>query len=483
MGGALSGLATAGYADAPAVSLRPQLRPSGLVGPADAGDLIDAARLDGAVGYAVIDMHTGVTLEAREADTPFPPASVTKVITTLYALDALGPTYRFPTRLVATGPVDDGIIQGDLVLLGGGDPVLDTDALAGMAGDLKAAGVRGLTGAFRAYGGALPFERFIDRSQPELVGYNPALSGLNLNFNRVHFGWKRGSGGYTVTMDARSASHRPEVKVARMAIEDRSAPLYTYADGGEFDQWTVARGALGKAGARWLPVRHPARYAGEVFASLARAQGIRIDHEGVAEAAPSGTTLVSHLSDPLPDILRGMLKYSNNLTAETLGLTATAARKGRPASLAASAREMTEWARSELGLDGATLADHSGLGAASRVSPEAMARLMLSSRARTSLRPLLKPFGMRDAQGRPDADHPIEVEAKTGTLYFVSALAGYATGPGGRPLAFAIFTRNESRRAALDSTVAERPRGARSWNRRAKNLQQALIERWDAVYE
>ncbi|MFX0542832.1 D-alanyl-D-alanine carboxypeptidase/D-alanyl-D-alanine endopeptidase [Roseovarius sp. S4756] len=482
LGAALSALATGAQAGAPAVSLRPQLRPERLGLPPDSAALIEAARLDGRVGFAVIDMTTGTALEAREGAVGFPPASVTKAITALYALDAMGPTYRFTTRLMATGPVVDGIVQGDLVLVGGGDPVLDTDALATMAANLKAAGVKGVTGAYRVYGGALPFERVIDAAQPAQVGYNPALSGLNLNFNRVHFQWQKGSGGYAVTMDARSAKYRPEVRVARMKVADRSSPIFTYADGGDHDQWTVARGALGKSGARWLPVRRPASYTGEVFGSLARAQGIKLGAAVPQEDAPSGDTLVTHLSDPLPDILTGMLKYSNNLTAELVGMTATLARTGSVTSLAASGREMTAWARADLGLEGASLVDHSGLGDASRVSALALAKVLTLAHRSATLRPMLKEFRMRNAQGGFDDAHPVRVEAKTGTLHFVSALAGYATGPSGRPLAFAIFAHDADRRAAVAGLADDRPPGAAAWNRRAKGLQQALIERWSTVY-
>ena len=94
----------------------------------------------------------------------------------------------------------------------------------------------------------------------------------------------------------------------------------------------------------------------------------------------------------------------------------------------------------------------------------------------------LKPFEMRDAQGAPMPRHPVRVLAKTGTLNFVSALAGFATPPSGRALAFAVFVSDLSRRAAAERQGDEVPEGAREWNPRAKGLQQGLIERWAALY-
>ena len=246
IGTALAALAAPAGA-APAVSLRPRLRPRAIRAAAAASEteaLIARARLSGEVGYAVMDAATGEMLEARSAGTALAPASVTKAITALYALDALGGAHRFATRLIATGPVEDGVLRGDLVLAGGGDPTLDTDALADMAAGLKRAGVREVTGAFRVWGGAVPYRASIDPRQPVTAGYNPALSGLNLNYNRVHFEWRRAGDGYAVSMDARSGRYRPDVTVARMRVADRRAPIYSYADRDGRDHWSVARGAV-----------------------------------------------------------------------------------------------------------------------------------------------------------------------------------------------------------------------------------------------
>src|SRR6056297_23204 len=162
----VSATAGAALAGAPAVSLRPKLRPDGFnrqSAPA-AEALIQAARLEGDVSFSVMDVKTGWVLEERAARDGQPPASVTKAVTALYALDALGAGHRFTTRLIATGPVESGVLKGDLILAGGGDPTLDTDALADMAAALKQAGVREVTGAFRVWGGAVPYRR--DRAAP-----------------------------------------------------------------------------------------------------------------------------------------------------------------------------------------------------------------------------------------------------------------------------------------------------------------------------
>ncbi|MET4101187.1 D-alanyl-D-alanine carboxypeptidase/D-alanyl-D-alanine-endopeptidase (penicillin-binding protein 4) [Roseovarius sp. MBR-78] len=483
---ALATLAAPALAEAPAVSLRPVLRPASIraaQGAAATEALIAKARLSGEVGFAVLEAATGGVLEARAAGTGLPPASVTKAVTALYALETLGAEHRFATRLIATGPLRDGVLDGDLVLAGGGDPTLDTDALADMAAALKRAGLREVRGGFKVWGGALPYLHAIYAQQPVHVGYNPALSGLSLNYNRVHFEWRAAGGTYALTMDARSSRYRPEVTVARMRVADRAAPVYTYSDAGTHDAWTVARGALGGGGARWLPVRKPALYAGEVFATFARAQGIVLKAPAEIDGtALEGATLVTHESAALADILRDMLRYSTNITAEMVGMAASAKRRGRPVTHAASAREMTGWAKATLGMAAADLRDHSGLSDRSRLSAEDMARALAATGRREALRPLMREVAMRDAQGRPVKGHEVKVQAKTGTLFFVSTLAGYVTPPGGRELVFAVLSASDSLRSRINPARDERPAGARGWNLRAKRLQQALIERWSATY-
>ncbi|WP_264212482.1 D-alanyl-D-alanine carboxypeptidase/D-alanyl-D-alanine endopeptidase [Leisingera thetidis] len=485
----LSGLAalagSAALANAPAVSLRPVARKvSSLAAGSDGLQaLLARAKLPGHAVCAVADAKTGRLLESSGGAEALPPASVAKALTALYALDVLGADHRFETRVLATGGVAGGVVKGDLILAGGGDPVLNTDHLALLAKALKTAGVREVRGRFLVWDGALPEVRSIDPDQPDHVGYSPAVSGIALNFNRVHFEWKRASGGgWAITMDARTEKYRPEVATARMKIAARAVPVYTYAEKGGVDHWTVAGKALGKGGARWLPVRNPGAYAGDVFRTLARANGITLEKPEQARSLPQAQLLAQHHSPPMDVMLKAMLKYSNNLMAEMIGMSASAARAGRPASLKASAAEMSRWAAEAYGMSGTRLVDHSGLGGDSRMTPGDLTGALVAAYRSGQLKPLLKSFPMRDANGRPVKGHPIRVAAKTGTLNFVSGLGGFMTAADGTELAFAIFTADEKTRGRLTRAQRERPPGARSWNRRAKQLQQQLIERWGAVY-
>ncbi|MDG1803191.1 MAG: D-alanyl-D-alanine carboxypeptidase/D-alanyl-D-alanine-endopeptidase [Paracoccaceae bacterium] len=482
LGGMVSAVAGTALANAPVRSLRPVAR-SGPIDPAThiAPEvmLLDAA-LSGTVAFMLADAETGEVLEANAEQIAQPPASVAKAVTALYALDQLGAEHRFETQVIATGGFADGVCLGDLVLVGSGDPTLDTDAMESVARDLKAVGLREVRGEFQIYEDALPYVATIDAQQPDYLGYSPSVSGLNLNFNRVHFEWRRAGADYSVTMDARSEKHRPDVAMARMRVERRETPVYAYSDGGHFDQWSVARGALGNAGARWLPVRKPGLYAADVLRTFARAQGIALGTASVTRARPEGAVLARFLSGTMTEQMRGMLKFSTNLTAEAAGLAASQ-RTGAIDGLSASASLMNRWCKAELGID-ATFVDHSGLGDQSRISAEQMVAALVRVGPNGNLRPILKDIDMTDEDRKRIGDHPVQIAAKTGTLNFVSALAGYIRAVDGRMLAFAFFAADVERRAAISRSDREDPSGARSYNRRAKRLQQRLLQRWGALY-
>ena len=465
-------------AEAPARSARPLSRTSAVRSAPSVETLIEAAKLGPAVAsYVVMDAKTGAVLEQRDPAALVPPASVAKAVTALYALARLGADFRFETRILASGPVTQGVVQGDLVLMGSGDPTLQTDQLGDLAASLAARGIKGVTGRFLTWDRALPPIARISDEQPVQVGYNPAISGLNLNFNRVHFEWKRANGGWSTAMDARGARFVPPVRMARVDVVTREAPLFTYRAEGAAEEWTVASGALGKGGSRWLPVRRPALYVGEVFQTLAKAQGIALPDPQVVQDAPAGQDLAAVQSPPLAEILRDMLRFSTNITAEAVGLRASGA-----ADLAASGEAMTAWVRERFGVT-CRFVDHSGLGSASRVTANDMAQILrLAHATGPTVQPLLRDLGLRDAQGKDVPDHPVRVAAKSGTLNFVSGLAGHLRPPQGREMIFAIFLADVPRRDALAEADRESPPGGEAWTRRARALQWQLLARWAGAY-
>ena len=223
---------------------------------------------------------------------------------------------------------------------------------------------------------------------------------------------------------------------------------------------------------RWLPVRRPEAYAGDVFQTLCRAAGLALPAPDVVESLPDGDELARRDSKPLDALLRGMLEYSTNLTAEVIGLSASGA-----GDLRQSAQAMADWLR-QTGAGDAVLADHSGLSAESRIAPAVLVRLLARPESVAALRPLLKRDPLRDVLGaasRGDGGRgaPL-VEAKTGTLNFVSNLAGYARGADGAERAFAVMVADLPRRAVAEG--AELPAGVLTWTERAKRLQRDVVE-------
>ncbi|MDT1063413.1 D-alanyl-D-alanine carboxypeptidase [Paracoccus sp. CPCC 101403] len=416
------------------------------------------AKLGGEVSFAVMDAATGAVLAERHADAMMAPASTLKVVTSLYALQKLGPDHRFVTRVLRSGD--------DLILAGGADPLLDTDGLARLAADTAKAWQGTPPKRFLVWGGALPRRDRIAEEQDDYLPYNPAISGMILNFNRVHLGWKAGQ----FMLEARGGSQSPRSYTVAVGAADRASPLFTYDGSGKKESWTMARSAMGKSGARWLPVRRPELYAGDVFQTLCRAKGLVLPTPEVQEAAPNGTEVATLSSAPLSQIIRGMLKYSTNLTAEAIGLSASGA-----ASPQASAQQMQDWLRTILPEDHFEFHDHSGLSAQNRLTAVSLTRLLVKEGDRDGLRDLLKHIPLRDEKGQAK-DSDITVLAKTGTLNFVSNLSGYAKAADGREIAFTILTGDEPRRAANEGR--ELPEGVRSWTRRSKIMQQAMIEGW-----
>jgi len=147
-----------------------------------------------------------------------------------------------------------------------------------------------------------------------------------------------------------------------------------------------------------------------------------------------------------------------------------------------SAREMSRWMKSRLGAHRASFVDHSGLGDKTRVSASDMVNALVRIGPNSNLGSLLKTVNMRDANGNTLENSNVHIVAKTGTLNFVSGLSGFVKTAHDRELAFAIFSADLPRRAAISPQDRERPAGGKNWVRRARVLQWGLINRWVSLY-
>ena len=460
---------------------RPAVVPAAATAPAPVR--VDAPAPSGASGWIVVDLDTGKVIDQSEADRSFAPASVAKLPTAAFALDALGPDYRFETRLLATGPIADGELRGDLVLQGGGDPELDTDSLMPLVRDLGKKGVTAVTGALLTDGSSLPQVSEITTAQNVDAAYNPSVSGLNLNYNRFHLKWDARKGRDRFSVEAAAAKLSPTIDIVRVALASApEAPLFqVYHEEDGHEVWQMAQRAYRGQAARWLPVKRPETYAGDVFRKLGKSEGVLLPEPRLGQAPTGAEVLAVHQSRQLGDIVRSMLKHSTNLTAEVAGSAATRATGLSARTLADSAAVMNAWAAEVAGFPlhdpGFQLVNHSGLTLDSRVSPRRMVELLMA---------LAKEDGAKTAKGLPGGVAAylrsydtgdkslkgLQVAAKTGTMSFVRGLAGYVVTPKGKRLAFAVFSNDLSRRGEGGESVDQ------GWMGRAKTFERALIRSW-----
>ena len=406
-----------------------------------------------AVGVVVEDVATGQRLWAHRSGEAGLPASTLKLVTAWAALEALGPEHRFATRLWLSGTVDDaGMLAGDLMLEGGGDPLLDIDGLLTLAWELRAAGVRQMTGRFLLDDSAMPRLPVINPDQPVDAGYNAGIGALSLAFNRVERRPAPGGGTFTV----------PELR--------ERGPAWSRLP---FD------------GPASVPVRDAGQHAAWVFRDLAQGLGMQLA-EPERGARPEGLQRVAELrSRPLRDIVQAMLLYSNNQVAETIGLMATGA-----ASLPGSADVMARQVQAALPAvdwQGFAMPNHSGLDPAARATPDQLLAILELAEARHAIIALLPGAAWSGSlQSRlrtPDA--ALRVWAKTGSLDFASSLVGYVLPVDGRPRRIAVLITDEAGRQARDAVDVPGPALRRSiddFTNRARELRDDLV-RWALALE
>jgi len=350
------------------------------------------------------------------------------------------------------GSVTGGTLRGDLILEGRGDVELDMDDLMAFVLAMRRAGIEDVAGRFLIDDDAFLRAPVIDERQPPDAPYNAGIGPLSLAFNRV--------------------TAIPE--------QGRWRTLPPLTERGP--AWPIVIG-LRPERARPLPVRDAGLHTARVLRRLAGDIGITLP-EPQRGTSLEAKEIVRAESKPVRALVQDMLLYSNNQLAETLGLLASTRLGGAPVSLAGSAGALADHVAATSGMDeaGLELRNHSGLSSRSRATPAQLAALLRFGLERFDLIELLPASGWSGSLEKRLAGGAaaLRVWAKTGSLDFASALAGYLlTGQG--LLIFVIMVADETERAAYDAmpipTPAIRARADR-WEIEARALQDSLVEGW-----
>jgi serine-type D-Ala-D-Ala carboxypeptidase/endopeptidase (penicillin-binding protein 4) len=434
-----------------------------------------------AIGYLLVDLESGIELAGLNPDLPLIPASTTKMATAIVALDVLGPEHRYRTEVLARGEVREGVLRGDLILKGGGDPSLDVADLLELVVRLQARGIRRVDGRFLIDDTALPRFSEIHPTQPLEAAYNPGLGALSLAFNRVRVLWRGGDAVEVVTLPPLSEARFEAIPPSRLP----PAGVELKSQGGEDVVWQVAdRG--GRRQEIALPVKDPGLHAGHVFRWLARAQGVELEAPQRRAAPLDARLVVAHESPPLRQLVRDMLVYSNNMMAELIGLSAAERLGNAEAGLdAAGALLLRHLARlmPEVDWRGATLGNHSGLDGTARLTPRQLAAIARYGWHSEALPALLAAGGWSGTLVNRFAgpDEALRIWAKTGSVNYGSALSGYVFPDSGEAAVFVTMVSDVGARARYDLALRPSPAAqsaARAWNARARALQDELVEGW-----
>lgn len=425
-------------------------------------------------GVLITSLDRGDTLFAVHPDTVLAPASNLKLLTSAAALALLGPDFRFQTYMLTAGKVHDGVLDGDLILYGTGDPGIsdrffpDKHTVFHLLIDqLSALGIHTVEGDLVGDASFLPGPLRPESWDPDDLNdhFAAAISALSFNENVVSFRVEASStagqpptvhtipdhAGLDVANHATTVAGTPRPRLAIL----RDTPLEPIQIEG-----TIRRGSRDVW--RQMTVPDPPAFALSVLRAVLSERGIRVRGSNRVENRPDASsvsgasitapwraartrtrTLARHSSPPLREYLEEVNKRSNNLYAELL--FRTIGRLGGGSGSPQSAADAVAETLATLGVatDGTIQVDGSGLSAANRISATTFVSLltqMAESPLWTDFWHTLPTAGtrreLRRMQGTEAAGN---LRAKTGTIEDVSALSGVVRSQDSERLAFSIL--------------------------------------------
>lgn len=434
--------------------------------PAEVAAALDKARLPRAAMVAVVQAVDAERLRLSvQAQQPVNPASLFKLVTTGAALELLGPAFTWRTGVWLDGPVREGVLEGNLVIRGSGDPKLVHERVWLLLRRVMQLGVREIRGDIvidrSAFAG--PWPDPADFDDEPLRPYNVQPDALLLNYRAVALS-------FVPDADAGVARVAMEPPLAGVAL-DATVPLsasacvdWRTALRADFTDPARVRfaGAYPSAcGERAWPVAPPdaAGYDARLLQALWREMGGQLAGSVRNGSAPFAPPTFEFASPPLADVVREINKFSNNLMAQQLFLTLGLTQRGE-GTVQASRGVLQQWLAERVGPTAATvLVDNgSGLSRAQRMSAQALAevlRVLWASPVMSEMMSSLPVSGLDGTLRRSTAPTG-RAHLKTGSLRDVAGIAGYVLGASGlRYVVVAIVAdpNAAAARPALDALV------------------------------
>ncbi|WP_435628128.1 D-alanyl-D-alanine carboxypeptidase/D-alanyl-D-alanine endopeptidase [Candidatus Ferrigenium straubiae] len=402
------------------------------------------------VAIEVREAHAHRPLLNLNADRPMNPASTMKLLTTYAALDMLGPAYSWKTEAWLDGELKDGVLHGNLVLKGYGDPKFTLEQFWLWLRELRARGLHEIRGDLvldRSFFELPPHDPAAFDNDP-VRAYNVGPDALLLNFNTLRLRYLPNGNGMKVIsepplegvkLDNRLAPQSAP-KASRNGCDNWDDGVLVQPDG---DSVVLQGGYPGECGEReqHLSVMPHTRYVEAVFRALWQELGGALkgkQREGVAGG--NAQLFSTHHSEPLSAVIRDINKFSNNVMARQLFLTlGAAAQEGATSTnLERSTRTVQGWLqKQQLDFPELALENGAGLSRSERISAAHLAQLLQHAAAHpysaefAASLPILGVDGSVKKRLRESAAAS-HAHLKTGTLEGVKTIAGYVRSQGGR---------------------------------------------------
>ena len=428
-------------------------------------------------GVAVWDLGADRWVARLEADRYFVPASNLKLVVSATALERLGPDYEWRTSVYGTAPIGPaGVLDGDLVLYGRGDPNLSgrfapsiTAIFDALADSLATQGLE------RVRGSLLADESHWDADyvRGDWAGYDllwwyaAPVGALGFNDNAIDFHIRPGSAvGVPPIVEGQPASGFYTLE-NRAVTGPRGAKTTFDLTREPGTNRVVAYGTLpidAEPDVEYFAVVDPAGWAATAFREALARRGIAVEGSvrTISRAADSpvaaGDTiaLAAHVGEPLARVVESVLGRSQNWHAEQLLKTIGKEIEGEGSWSAGIDVERRTLAALGVDTTAFLLKDASGLSSANLVTPEAIVALLAAMRERPSAPAFLsalpvaaesgslrRRFGGTPAAGR--------VRAKTGYIENVYSLSGYLTTLTGNEYAFSVIVNQTAGRSAVEA--------------------------------